>query len=180
MGLGFALFVTCFLVSSRSSAQTPASAPADGTIHVTGHLASKDVAEALVAEFVKTTPAATLDFKRNDYTSGGARDLLGGRDMIFTIGQVTDRSLDDAKVRWKALQPQENLVGGKALAIAVHARSNLDSLTLDQVRDIFSGKIADWKILGGAAKPIRRYGTAAPDAYARMFDAKVVSFTAAR
>jgi len=41
-----------------------------------------------------------------------------------------------------------------AIAIIVHPMNPIENLSLDQVRDVFSGKIENWKELGGRAHPI--------------------------
>ncbi|MBI5547595.1 MAG: substrate-binding domain-containing protein [Deltaproteobacteria bacterium] len=45
-------------------------------------------------------------------------------------------------------------VAWDALAIVVHPTNPLESITLEQVREIFTGKITNWKQLGGKDLPI--------------------------
>ena len=45
-------------------------------------------------------------------------------------------------------------VAWDALAVIVHKDNPVDSVTLDQVRDIYTGKIANWKQLGGKDAPV--------------------------
>ena len=43
------------------------------------------------------------------------------------------------------------------LAIAVNHKLKIKSLTLDQLRDIYTGKITNWQKLGGSDLPITPY-----------------------
>lgn len=45
---------------------------------------------------------------------------------------------------------QEHVIALDGLAVVVHPANPISTLTLDQVRDIFSGRIRDWSRLGGA------------------------------
>ena len=40
-------------------------------------------------------------------------------------------------------------MAGRAVAIVVNRANGLKSLTLGQVRAIFSGQVSDWEIVGG-------------------------------
>jgi phosphate transport system substrate-binding protein len=48
-------------------------------------------------------------------------------------------------------------VGWDALAVIVHKDNPVDSITLDQLRDIYLGRIANWKELGGHDAPLELY-----------------------
>jgi phosphate transport system substrate-binding protein len=48
-------------------------------------------------------------------------------------------------------------VAWDALVVIVHKDNPVDSVTLDQVRDIYTGKIANWKQLGGKNAPVELY-----------------------
>ena len=52
------------------------------------------------------------------------------------------------------IQPFEIQVARDALAVIVHLSNPVDSLTLQQISDIYSGKITNWKEVGGEDRPI--------------------------
>src|SRR5690606_41284132 len=61
-----------------------------------------------------------------------------------------------------------------ALAIIVPSTLSLDALTLDQVRPLFQGQIADWNEVGGPSLPVTVV-VPAPDSDASpVFDAQVM------
>ena len=49
----------------------------------------------------------------------------------------------------------EHVIGLDALVIAVHPRNRITQLTVQQLRQIYSGEIRNWRELGGADLPIR-------------------------
>jgi glucose/mannose transport system substrate-binding protein len=54
----------------------------------------------------------------------------------------------------------ENVIGLDGIAVLVHKNNSVNSLTKQQLADIFSGRITDWSQVGGPAGPIYLY---APD-----------------
>src|SRR3984893_5847039 len=61
----------------------------------------------------------------------------------------------------------ENVLGLDGIAVLVQKNNPANVLTKQQLADIFSGKIADWSQVGGAAGPIYLY---APDEKSGTFD----------
>jgi hypothetical protein len=95
--------------------------------------------------------------------------------MVLTMGRITDKDLNyGSKDGWKKLAPQEYALGARAAAVVVHARNPVDSLTMDQLQSVFSGKAAEWKVFGGESKPIRRYGLPQTDPLSVLFHDKVL------
>ncbi len=54
------------------------------------------------------------------------------------------------------VQPVEFIVARDAIAIIVHPDNPIEHLTLEQLSDIYSGKISNWTELGGDDRPIVR------------------------
>lgn len=52
---------------------------------------------------------------------------------------------------------QEHVIALDGLAIIVHPANPLTAITLEQVRDIFQGRISSWSQLGGPARTIQLY-----------------------
>jgi len=161
-----------------------ATQPAAGNVvlRVTGPLAAKEMMDLLVMEFslasfdveAATPGAIELDYARNDSARGAAGALLAGRDFILTLGPVSDADLAAAKDRWAALAAVEHVVAARAVAIVVHTQNPVESLTMDQLAALFSGKAKDWAAVGGPAKAVRRYGLAFSHPQTNLFHAKVL------
>ncbi|MCB0745108.1 MAG: phosphate ABC transporter substrate-binding protein, partial [Ignavibacteriae bacterium] len=63
-----------------------------------------------------------------------------------------------AKAKELGIAPKEFKVALDGIAVIVSPENKLTELTLDQIRDLFIGKITNWKELGGADLPVVLYG----------------------
>lgn len=116
-------------------------------ISIVGSTTFHPIIEAAIKEFQKTHP---VDF---DVSGGG---LGYGVKAVGTgeiqIGMVS-RELEDAeRVEWKDLIPEK--IGLDGIALVVHSTNPVTSLTKQQVQDIYTGKITNWKEVGGTDSPI--------------------------
>lgn len=61
-----------------------------------------------------------------------------------------------AELQKKGLEPREYVVARDAIAVVVNPNNPVQELTLQQVSDIYSGKINNWKEVGGEDRTIVR------------------------
>ncbi len=73
---------------------------------------------------------------------------------LVQIGN-TGRALKDSEVAKYGLKTSPFAIDG--VAVAVNPANGVTSLTKAQVKDVFAGKIANWKELGGKDAPISLY-----------------------
>jgi phosphate transport system substrate-binding protein len=52
------------------------------------------------------------------------------------------------------IEPVEHIVAGDAIAVVVNPTNPVSALTIDQLSDIFTGKITNWHEVGGEDRPI--------------------------
>lgn len=78
----------------------------------------------------------------------GQADLL----LVAEGGEDSYQYRDDHGKKW-CMEP----VAAETLVFFVNADNPVENLTLDQVRDIYSGKITNWKEVGGSDAPIQAY-----------------------
>ncbi|MCB1608026.1 MAG: phosphate ABC transporter substrate-binding/OmpA family protein [Xanthomonadales bacterium] len=92
-------------------------------------------------------------------TSTGFADLLAGRgDLWMASRPVSRNEVEQARSLGRLDHPdQEHVLGLDGLAIVVHPDNPLQSLTLEQLRQVFSGKIRDWSGVGQGAGKITIY-----------------------
>jgi phosphate transport system substrate-binding protein len=64
------------------------------------------------------------------------------------------KSDEVAEAQANGVDPVEFIVAIDALAIAVHPSNPVSHLTIDQLADIFTGRVINWKELGGHDAPI--------------------------
>ncbi|MBM4464231.1 MAG: phosphate ABC transporter substrate-binding protein [Chloroflexi bacterium] len=58
------------------------------------------------------------------------------------------------KARANGIEPVEHIVAGDAIAVVVNPTNPVSALTIDQLSDIFTGKITRWSEVGGENRPI--------------------------
>ena len=88
-------------------------------------------------------------------TWGSFKNLLGGdADIIFStpISAEQQKMADEAGVKLEQVP-----VVKEAFVFAVNAKNPVDALSQQQIKDIYSGKITNWKQVGGSDEPIIAY-----------------------
>lgn len=61
---------------------------------------------------------------------------------------------ETAAARANGFEPMEHIIARDAIAIVIHPDNPVDELTLQQISDIYSGKITNWQEVGGEDRPI--------------------------
>ena len=105
-------------------------------------------AEAFMARYPKVTVAVT-----GGGSGTGIAALLGGTcDLAAASRKMTAKEIAAATSQGAA--PQEVVTALDGLAVVVHPSNPVKRLTLAQLADLFTGKIRNWKELGGSSKAV--------------------------
>jgi len=64
---------------------------------------------------------------------------------------------EKATLEEKGISYKEINIAGDALAVIVHPNNSIEQLTKEQVADIFTGKVKNWKEVGGKDLPVIAY-----------------------
>lgn len=80
--------------------------------------------------------------------------IKGNADMIFVFGP-SEEQLELAKSR--GVELQFTPIGKESFVFFVNQKNEIDGLTLQQIKDIYSGKITNWKEVGGKREAIRAF-----------------------
>ena len=90
-------------------------------------------------------------------SSNGIKALLDGTaDIADASRPMKDKEVAAAKE--KGIDPVEHKVAMDAVAVMVHPSNPVKDLTLEQLRDIYTGKITNWNQVGGESKAIAVVG----------------------
>ncbi len=84
--------------------------------------------------------------------TGIAALLNGTVDVANASRQIKSEEIEQA--RSVGIEPVEFVIARDAIAIIVHPDNPVDQLTLQQLSDIYSGKITNWSEVGGEDRPI--------------------------
>ena len=83
----------------------------------------------------------------------GIASLINGTvDIANASRQIKDEEIDEAKSN--GVDPVEHIIARDAIAVIVHPDNPVNELTLQQISDIYSGKITNWTDVGGEDRPI--------------------------
>ena len=88
-------------------------------------------------------------------TWGSFKNLLEGKaDLIFStpISDEQQKMADEAGIKLEQVP-----VVKEAFVFVVNAKNPVDALSQKQIKDIYSGKITNWKQVGGSDEPIIAY-----------------------
>lgn len=121
-----------------------------GSLVLTGSTSMSDVTNALAEAYMKKFGDVTVSVGGN----GSGEGPTSVKDGTAQIGLLS-REIKDSE------NPElfnQYIIGLDGVAVIVNPDSSIKDLTLEQLADIFSGKIINWKELGGADAPIQCIG----------------------
>lgn len=85
----------------------------------------------------------------------GIASLINGTVGIANASrQIKSEEIEQAKVN--GIDPVEHIIARDAIAVIVNPENPVSQLTLQQISDIYSGKLVNWKEVGGEDRPIVR------------------------
>jgi phosphate transport system substrate-binding protein len=115
----------------------------------------EELAPRLIAEYKKEHSAVAFDleFKGTQYGMGA---LMAGRCDISAASREPTKNENEMD-RSRGIEFNDYVIGTYSVAVIVNGGNPVANLTTDQVRDIFTGAIENWKDVGGPDAPIHLY-----------------------
>ncbi len=125
---------------------------APGLIQIKGSDTMVNLGQAWAETFMQRHPEVSIAVTGGGSGTGIAALINGTCDIAQSSREITphERELAGRQGRQVFGYP----VAIDALAVVVHSSNALSSLTLDQLSQIFSGRITNWEEVGGADQPI--------------------------
>jgi phosphate transport system substrate-binding protein len=146
--LSFLIFFVCMLPGGYSQPENIR------IIRVKGSDTMRILLDRLAEEYMKKIPGIAI-FVEGGGTALGIRDLIQNRIDICTAS----RTIRPEEVR--LLAKNYNRIGintriaKDALSVYLNPQNPLRNLSMPQLEDIFTGKVVNWKSVGGNDAPIR-------------------------
>lgn len=143
------LSVSC---SSTSSGQTSQ----DATVYIENKGSDTIVNLALAwAEFYQAEyPDVRISVTGGGSGTGIAALINGTVDIANASRQIKSEEIEEAQSN--GVDPVEFVIARDAIAVIVNPENPVEKLTLEQISDIYSGKISNWSEVGGEDRPIVR------------------------
>ena len=159
--------------AAASSASAAASSTASSTAALSGNVATggstsmKNVIAALTEGFAEVEPGVTVSY---DPTGSGA-GITGATDKTLDIGLSSRALKDDEKA-----DVEGTTIALDGIAIIVNNASKVEDLTVDQLKQMFTGEITNWSEVGGDDGEIvligREAGSGTRDGFESIVDVK--------
>jgi phosphate transport system substrate-binding protein len=122
------------------------------TLQIEGSTTVGPIAEAFAEAFMKANPNVQITLRMTG-SGDGAAALIDGRCQIATMSRFM-KPAEYQKAVEKNVTPCPHAVAMDGVCAVVHPSNPLKAISRIQLRDIYTGKIANWKDLGGPDMPI--------------------------
>ncbi len=139
----FAVAVLALAVLSAGCVNTDTPSGTTGTISVAGSTTVLPVAQAVAEVYMKNHANADIQI------SGGGSGV-GVTTVSSGTADIGMLSRDLKSSEKEGHNFKEYIIGRDGIAIIAHPSNSVSALTLAQVKDIYQGKITNWKEVGGS------------------------------
>ena len=126
--------------AAAGSAASSTAAALSGNVAAGGSTSMKNVIAALTEGFAEVEPGVTVSY---DPTGSGA-GITGAADKTLDIGLSSRALKDDEKA-----DVEGTTIALDGIAIIVNNASKVEDLTVDQLKQMFTGEITNWSEVGG-------------------------------
>jgi phosphate transport system substrate-binding protein len=113
-----------------------------------------NLALAWAEQYQQINPSSNISISGGGSGTGIASLINKTTDIANASRRIKPEEIDNARAN--GIEPTEFIVAKDAIAVIVNPNNPVDQLTLQQLSDIYSGKINNWTELGGEDRPIVR------------------------
>jgi phosphate transport system substrate-binding protein len=117
------------------------------SIQVKGSDTMVNLAQAWAEKFMEENPGDLVAVTGGGSGTGLSSLISGTCDIAMSSRNIKPKEIDLAKQ--KGINPFEIKVGMDGLAVVVNPQNPVSKLTIQQLADIFTGKVTNWKEVGG-------------------------------
>ena len=153
--------------AAAGSTASSTAAALSGNVAAGGSTSMKNVIAALTEGFAEVEPGVTVSY---DPTGSGA-GITGAADQTLDIGLSSRALKDDEKA-----DVDGTTIALDGIAIIVNNASKVEDLTVDQLKQMFTGEITNWSEVGGDDGEIvligREAGSGTRDGFESIVDVK--------
>lgn len=110
------------------------------------------IAKAFAEYYMGKHPEVNITVSESG-SGNGAKGIINETCDIGTMSRPMKKSEIEA-AKGAGVLPIEHIVAMDGIAMVVHQSNPLGDITIEKIRDIYTGKITNWKELGGPDLPI--------------------------
>jgi phosphate transport system substrate-binding protein len=149
------------------------------TITTTGSTTVLPIAQRCAEEWTSTrNPSRTHPYYDEINVAGGGSGV-GIADMLQGTNDIADssRPMKDSEIAdaiAKGINPVQHKIALDGVSIIVHPSNPVTGLTMDQIKNIYTGAITNWKQVGGPDATIVVYNRESTSGTYETFETKVM------
>ncbi len=121
-------------------------------VTIAGSTTVLPIAQATAEVFMDANPEINISVRGGGSSVGIASIMAGTVDIADASRHIKTKEI--AAARESGINPVENIVANDGIALVLHKNNSINGLTKDQIKDIYTGKIENWKEVGGSNLPI--------------------------
>ena len=131
--------------------------PATTTITIKGSDTMLMLVQQLAQKFMKQHPEIAIQVTGGGTGAGMDALILGLVDVCDASRHITKKEIEDLKSRF-SVPGIEIPCARDGITVYINEKNPVSSLTLEQIGQIFAGRITSWSQVGGENAPIHLYG----------------------
>jgi len=139
--------VFCVMAAAVMAGGIAFAAGGKDSIQVKGSDTMVNLGQAWAEKYMEVNPAEFVAVTGGGSGTGLSSLISGTCDIAASSRNIKDKEI--ALARQKGIDPYEIKVGLDGLAVVVHPKNPVGRLTEDQLAAIFTGKVTNWKEVGG-------------------------------
>ncbi len=140
------LLLACTMAGAAAAKQ------GEQAIQIKGSDTMVNLCQAWAESFMRQHPEVTVAITGGGSGTGIAALIGGTCDLAATSRKITAK--EATKAAALGAPPKELTVALDGLAVVVNPQNPVRQLTLQQLADLFTGKVTNWKALGGPDKRV--------------------------
>ena len=105
------------------------------------------IAQATLEAYMKANPGVTVSLSGGGSGEGIKALIDKSTDIADSSREIKDKEVELA--RSKGVNPVATIVAIDAIVPVVNPKNRINNLTIDQLSQIYQGKITNWKEIGG-------------------------------
>lgn len=150
----FVLLLIATACSNRAGDVDTSSIESTEYLNNVGSDTMVNLALAWAEQYQQEYPQANLSVSGGGSGTGIASLINKTTDVANASRSIKSEEVENAQAN--GIEPVEFIVARDAIAVIVNHENSINELTLQQLSDIYSGKINNWQELGGEDRPIVR------------------------
>ncbi len=142
------LLLTCLILTLI----VPISQAGEGQLVVQGSTTVLPITQAAAEVFMKNNPQANISVRGGGSGNGIAALIDGTCDIADASRPMKVKEI--LLCQKKGISPVPHIVAMDGIAVIVHSSNPIQGLNMEEIKDIYTGKITNWKELGGKDQKI--------------------------